>query len=210
MLRRCDRDEVDCRVHTDLAQRPEDRGESAFPHLGAESAGVEPHVRRPRLAHASHDRLGDHVTRCQVHERVLPLHEAHTVVVAENSSFAAYGLAHERLLTRGIRAEPEHGRVELNELEVGHRGAGAQRGRHPVTRRHRGVGGLAEDLPETTCRKHHRGGEHCADTVALALPDDVEREPLDGTRLVEEKVEGHGVLDDLDTGATLDCGDECA
>ncbi len=185
-------------VDPDRAQRGEDRREPLLPHLGAELAGVEPHVLGPGLAHAAHDRLRDDVARGEVGERVLALHERDAGVVEQHRALAAHRLGDQRLLPLRERPEPHHRGVELHELEVGHRGTCAQRERDAVAGGDVGVGGLAEDLAEAARGEDHGRGEHRADAVALARAHHVQREALRRAAVVDEQVEGEGVLDHLD------------
>ena len=127
------------------------------------------------LAHPGDDRAGHDVARREVGERVLALHEPHARLVDEEGALAAHGLGDERLLAARALAEPEHGRVELDELEVGEHGAGAQRGGHAVAGRDGRVRRRGVDLAEPTGREHHGAGVRGADTVDLALADDVQR-----------------------------------
>ena len=65
--------------------------------------------------------------------------------VDQHGALAAHGLGDQRLLARGARAGPEHGRVELHHLDVGDLGAGPQGERQPVAG---GAGGL-DDAAKT-------------------------------------------------------------
>ena len=70
------------------------------------------------LAHPPQDRLGDDVPGRQVGELVLAPHEPGAVVVDEHRALAADRLADQRLLPGGAAAQPQHGGVELHELQV--------------------------------------------------------------------------------------------
>ena len=68
--------------------------------------------------------------------------------VDEHGALAAHRLGDQRLLARGARAGPEHGRVELHHLDVGDLGAGPQRERQPVA----GGAGRGRTAPRTPGR----------------------------------------------------------
>jgi len=93
-----DRDQLGHRCDAVRAAGGEHGRETLLPALFPQLAAVEPHVRSAGLPHPAHDRLGDHVARCEVGQLVLALHEAHAVVVDEEGSFAAHGFGDERLL----------------------------------------------------------------------------------------------------------------
>ena len=61
-------------------------------------------------------------------------------------------------------AEPEHGRVELDELQVGDHRAGPQRERDAVAGGDRRVGGGGEDLAHAAGGQHHGAGACTAPT----------------------------------------------
>ena len=148
-----------------------DRGSSgtARSTRSAELAAVEPDVRRAGLAHAPHDRLGHDVARREVGERVDAQHEAVARVVDEERALAAHRLGHQRLLAARARPQPEHGRVELHELQVGDR---RRRRAAPARRRRRWrprVGGLREDLAEAAGGQHDGAAPSAAPTPS-ALP----------------------------------------
>ncbi len=103
--------------------------------------------------------------------------------------------------------------MELHELQVGDPGPGPQRGRHPVTRRDRRVGGRRVDLAEATGGEHDRPAVGRADAVDLALADDVQRHAAHRTVVGGEQVDDQCVLDDLDARVVDDAvqgGDERA
>ena len=118
----------------------------------------------------------------EVGERVLALHEALARLVDEEGALAADRLGDERLLAARALAEPQHRRVELDELEVGEHGAGPQRGGHAVARRDGRVRRRGVDLAETAGREHDGARVGGADAVDLALADDVERHAADPLR----------------------------
>ena len=166
--------------------------------LGAEVTAVEEDVVGAGLAHPSDDRARHDVARRQVGERVLALHEALPRRVDEEGALAAHRLGDERLLAARALAEPEHGRVELHELEVGEHGTGAERRGHAVAGRDGRVRRRGVDLPETAGREHDGARVRGADPVDLALADDVEGDAADPLLGVLEQVDDEGVLDDLD------------
>ncbi len=160
-----DRDQVDRRVEAAGLAGLQDGREAVLPAVAAQVPAVEPHVRGARLAHAPHDRLGDHVARREVGQLVLPLHEAHPGVVDEEGALAAHRLGDQRLLAAGGRPEVHHGGVELHELEVGDPRPRAQRQGHAVAGRDRRVGRLREDLAHAAGRQDDGAREHRADAV---------------------------------------------
>ena len=173
-------------------------------------AGVEEHVIGARLAHLPHDRLRDDVARREISERVLADHEAASEHVDEHRAFAAQRLGDQRLLARRAGPEPQHGRVELHELQVGHVSTGTQRERHAVAGRHRRVGRRREHLPEATGREHDRAPESSADAVAAPGTDHVQGDTAGPAVDGLQQVEHEGVLDDLDAFGRLDRGDQRA
>ena len=213
VLRRRDRQELGRRVEPELAAARHDGREPLLEELLAQVTGVEEDVVLARLLHPVDDGPGDHVARREVRERVTSLHEPHAVAVDQEGALAAHGLGDERLLAARPRTEPQHGGVELHELDVGHHRAGPQRRRHAVAGRDRRVGGRRVDLPEAAGGQHDRTGHGGADAVHLALADDVQRHAADAGLVVLQQVHDERVLDHLDAGVVLDAvqrGDEGA
>ena len=182
MLRRRDGEQLGRRVEAELAAALDDRGEALLEEVGAEVAAVEVDVVGAGLAHPGDDRPCHDVARGEVGQLVLTLHEAHTLLVDEEGSLAADGLGDERLLTARALAEPEHRGVELDELEVGELGTGAQRGGHAVARRDGRVRRRRVDLAEAARGEHDGARVGRPDTVDLALADDVQRHAADPRR----------------------------
>lgn len=110
-------------------------------------------------------------------------------------ALAAHRLGDQRLLALRLRAEEQHGRVELYELQVGDLGARAQRQGHAVTRRHRGVGGRGEHLAHAAGGEDDRGGVHGAHAVMLALAHHVQRDARRTALGVGQQVQHERVLD---------------
>ena len=81
MLRRRDGNEVAHRINTAHPARLEDGGESVNPGIGAQPAAIKPYVAYSRLAHAPHDRFGDHISGCEISHRVFTDHKALSVGV---------------------------------------------------------------------------------------------------------------------------------
>ena len=141
------------------------------------------------------------------------LHEPHPVAVDEEGALAAHGLGDERLLAAGPRPEPQHRRVELDELDVGHHRAGAQRRGHAVAGGDRRVGRRGVDLSDSAGGQHDGTRHGRTDAVHLALTDDVQGHAADAGLLVLQQVHDEGVLDHLDAGVvlhTVQRGDERA
>ena len=90
------------------------------------------------------------------------------------------------------------GGVELDELDVGHDGAGAQRDGHPVAGGDGGVGGGGVDLAQPAGREDDGPSVRGADPVDLALADDVQGHPADPAVGGLEQVHDQRVLDHLD------------
>lgn len=192
---RGDRDGLGDRVDAVTAAGGEDRREAVLPHVGAEVPGVEEHVLGVLLLHAPHDALGDDVPGRQLGEFVLAHHEAHAVGVDQVSALAAHRLGDEGLLALRVRAEEQHGRVELHELQVGDLGARAERESDAVARRHGRVGGRREDLAHAAGREDHCGRVHGAHTVVLALAHDVQAHARRPPLGVGQEVQHERVLD---------------
>ena len=141
---------------------------------------------------------------------MLALHEPVPVEVDEERPLAADRLADQWLLAAGVGAEVHHRRVELHELEVAQHRASPQCERHPVTRRHRRVGGLREDLAEPTRGEYDGPAAHRPDAVALTLAHHVQGDPGDPAVRREQRIDGQGVLDHLDVRRRLDGRHQCA
>ncbi len=195
-----DRDGLGHRVDAVGAAGGQDGREALLPHLRAEVPGVQVHVLRALLLHAAHDALGDDVAGGQLGQLVLPDHEPDAVAVDQVRALAADGLRHQGLLPLGVRAQEQHGRVELDELQVGDLGPGPQRERHPVAGGHRRVGGRREDLAHAAGRQDHGGRVDRADAVVLALAHDVQGDTGRTALRVLQQVQYQGVLDGLDAG----------
>ena len=130
------------------------------------------------------------------------------VVVDQERAFTPHRLGHQRLLALRALAQPEHGRVELHELQVTHLRAGPQRQRHAVTGRHARVGGGGVHLPDAAGGEDHRPAADRADAVALPLAHHVQGDAGDGAVLGGQQVDDEGVLDQPDVVGPLDRGDE--
>jgi hypothetical protein len=159
---------------------------------------VEEDVLGAGLAHPGHGRLGHDVPWRQFGERMPAGHEPGAGRVDEVGALPSHRLGDQRLPAPRPRTQPQHGRMELHELQVGHRGAGPQRQRHPVARGHLGVGGGGEDLPEPAGGQHDGGGPRRAHPVALPFAHDVQGHAGGPAGVVDEQVEDEGVFDDLD------------
>jgi hypothetical protein len=90
---------------------------------------VEEHAVEAVALHFEVDGAGDDVPRRQFCAAVVVGHEARAVGQAQQAAFAAQGFGNQEGL--GVRMV-EAGRVELDELHVGHAAAGAPRDRHAV------------------------------------------------------------------------------
>lgn len=192
---RGDRDGLGDRVDAVGAAGGEDRREAVLPHVGAEVPGVQVHMLGVLLLHAPHDALGDDVAGGELGQFVLAGHEAHAARVDQVGALAADRLRDERLLALGVRAEEQHGRVELDEFEVADLGAGAQRERHAVAGGDGGVGGRREDLAHAAGREDDGGGVDGSHAVVLALSHDVQGHTGGASVGVREEVQDERVLD---------------
>jgi hypothetical protein len=130
-------------------------------------------------------RARDHVARGQVlHGRRIALHEALAVLVEEISALAAHALGDEDAGARHA------GRVELPELHVLERDAGARGHAEAVAGVDERIGGRVEDASRPAGREEHRLGVEDHDLAGLHLErgdthhlpfgiaDEVERHPL--------------------------------
>ena len=213
VLRRGHRQQVGGRVDAELTAARDDRGKALLEEVAAEVAGVEEDVIGARLGHPAQDGAGDDIARREVGELVLALHETDAVLVDEEGPLAADRLGDQRLLTVGALAEPEHGRVELDELQVRDPRPRPQRGCHPVTGGDGGVGRRGVDLAQPTAGQHHGPRMRGPDAVDLALTEDVEGDPADPPVGIRQEVDDHRVLHDLDARVVLhrsESGDERA
>jgi len=197
---RCDRDQLGDRIDPVHAAGGQDRREPVLPALLAEAAGIEEHVVGSGRAHPGHDRGRHDVARREISHRVDSEHDPLTVGVDEDGPFAADRLADQRLLAPGTGSEPEHGRVELHELEVTQHRTGPQCHRHPVCGRLRRIRGGGEHLTEPPTGEDDRAALHGTHAVALALAHHVQAEALHCAGRIELEVEGQRVLDDLAVG----------
>ncbi len=195
MRGRGDRDGLVDGVDAVGAAGGEDRREAVLPHVGAEVPGVEEHVLGVLLLHAPHDALGDDVPGRELGQFVLADHEAHAVAVDQVGALAAHGLGDERLLALRVRAEEQHGGVELHELQVGDLGSRAQGERDTVAGGDRGVGRGGEDLAHAAGRQDDRGGVHGAHAVVLALAHHVQGHARGTAVGVREEIQDERVLD---------------
>ena len=84
-----------------------------------------------------------HVARREIAERVLPRHERFAVVVAQDRALSAQRFGEQRARHRRVM---QRGGVELHELEIGNRDAGAQRHRDAVAGGQQRVRGDREAL----------------------------------------------------------------
>lgn len=192
---RGDRDRLGDRVDAVGAAGGQDRREAVLPHVRPEVPGVQVHVLGALFLHAPRDALGDDVPGRQFGQFVLPQHEALTVRVDEVGALASDRLGDERLLALRVRAEEQHGRVELHEFQVGDLGARPQRQRHAVAGGHRRVGGRREDLAHAAGREDHGGRVDGSHAVVLALSHDVQGHTRRTAVGVREEVQDERVLD---------------
>ena len=190
--RRHDRDRladaVDIReLERDLA----DRRQPLEDHVGAEVVELQQHVILERTAAATLldllvHRAADDVARREILEvRRVALHEALAVAVEENPALAAHAFGDQHAGAR------DAGRMELPELHVLERDAGARRHAEAVAGIDERVGRRGEDAAGAARREHrrlrlqdhdlarlHLERDH-AQHVAVGVAHEVERHPLD-------------------------------
>lgn len=183
------------RVEAVGAAGGEDRREAVLPHVGAEVPGVQVHVFGALLLHAAHDALGDDVPGRQFGQLVPADHEAGAVGVDQVGALAAYRLGDQGLLALRVRAQEQHGRVELDEFEVGDLRARAQGEGHAVAGGDGRVGGGGEDLAHAAGGEDHGGGVDGSHTVVLALAHDVQGDTGGAAVGVCQQVQDERVLD---------------
>ena len=136
---------------------------------------------------------------------MLSLHEAHAFVIDEEGALAAHRLRDQRLLPPGVGPEPQHGRVELHELEVAQPRTGAQGQGDTVAGRDRRVGGRREDLAQATARQHDGAAPGDADAVLHTLAEHVDGHAGD-TVVSGHQVERERMLDHVDLRSLVDGG----
>ena len=159
--------------------------------------------------HPAGDGLGDDVARGEIGQRVVVgRDDPHTFGVDEERALTPHGLADQGLLAGRGGAEPQGGRVELHELQVGHLGAGPQRERHPVAGRHGRVGGAREHLSHPAGREHHGAGVHGAHAVPAAFAEHVQRDAGGPAVGAQQQVQDQRVLAQLDVGVRPDRRDQ--
>ena len=178
-----------------------------FPLRRAQVPAVQVDVIGAGGDHLAHDRLGDDVARGQVGQRMHAGHEPAARGVHQDRAFAAYRLGDQRLATARVGAEPEHRRVELDELQVGRLRPAAQRERQSVAGGHWRVGGRRVDLPEPAGRQHHGAGVHGPDAVGLTLAEHVQRNAGRPAVRGAQQVDGERMLDHLELGARAGLGE---
>jgi hypothetical protein len=165
----------------------------------ADAGGVEPEVVEAPVDQAAGDGPGDDIAGGEVGQGVLGGHEGHTGLVAQAGALSPQGFRQQR---PGHHRVVQRGGVELDELDVGHGGAGGKGHGDAVAGGQRRVGGDREQLTGAAAGQHHGVGleaEGCAGVVeafdAPAAPGGHD-EPGD-----------EPVLADLDSGAD-DGGEE--
>ncbi len=169
----------------------------------AEGGGVQPQVLGGRVG-GGHDPVHlrrDHVPRGQVAARVPPGHDRPPGPVDEHGARAAQGLGDERplALPAGL---PQHGGVELHELQPGQRGAGPGGQGQPVAGRPGRVGRGRVGLPVAAGGQHdRRGADDPGGQRPAVAGQGAGQQAGDLAALVQQRVErDHGVAD-LHAGA---------
>ena len=103
------------------------------------------------------DGAGDAIPRREVAGRIVARDESLAGRVDQPRAFAAQRF---RQQEARLPRNPQRRRVELHELQIGDRCAGAIGHRDPVARRHRRIGRVVEDVAGAAGRKQHLPGVH--------------------------------------------------
>ena len=141
-------------------------GNRAVHERGIEVRHVEEHGVGARLLELVVDRARDDVARRERLHRVVVLHERLAVREPQHAAFAAQRLGDEE--AAGVRVI-EHGRMELDELEIAARGADAIRHRDAVAGRDVGVRRVDVDLAGAARREHGRARADRLDLAGLRV-----------------------------------------
>ena len=123
---------------------------------GAEPGHVEQHGLAVLRRHHLGDRPRHDIARGELRIGVHLEHEPAPLLVAENRALATDRLRHEERRLR--RAPWKHRRVELDELQIDHRGARAEGRGDAVAGRHGRVRRVRVELPSPAGREDHRVG----------------------------------------------------
>ena len=182
-----DRDQLGRRVQAGLAQRADDVRE----RVRVDVAHVEPDVPGVLLGHLAEDGQRDLVARLEL------LDEALVVGVEQRRALAADRLGDQEALA--ARHAGHRGRVELDELQVGQRGARRVGEHHPDAERARRVGRPGPQRGGAAGRQDRRARPD----RAAVLQDDADAAAVDRPRRG-----GAGLLEDLDARLLDDDGGE--
>ena len=117
---------------------------------------------QPGLDGGSH-----HIARRQIAHRVHSGHHRLAPGIEQHRTFTAQRLGDQRSAAGAIAVE-QHGRMELDELDIGDVHTGPQRQRDPVTGRPGRVGGGAVEVAESAGGQDHRGGVQHTDAIGIA------------------------------------------
>ncbi len=207
--RRDDGNRLDGHIDPDLHAARVDVRKPGFQVLAPHMSHVEIDALRSRALHLSIDRAGDHVPRAEVPVLVIVLHKGVPVGPAEHAAFAAQRLGQEKRLRHRV-VEP--GRMELNELEVGHARAGPVGDRDAVPGRDIGVRRVDIDLARAARREDrpfgrdrvYEAARHIEDVRAV---DTAARSPVSDVPLGDES-DGHPAFLDADPGVREDSFEE--
>ncbi len=171
-------------VHGGVEPRGVQRGGDGREPLpeGLEPGGVQPHVPHALGRHpVGHGPADDVAGRELVHEPLPPR-------VAQERPVSPQGLGQQG---PGHGGMVQRGRMELDELEIGHRHPGPQRHGHAVTGGFGGVGRHGVELPRTARGQHHLGGP---DLLHRALG--VEGPHSHAPTTLDDEVHGEPLLED--------------
>ncbi len=150
--RRGDRDRHTDRVHPGGTTACGDRREPPQQRGSAQPTGIQVQVVDALSDHHTRHLLRHDIARGEICQRVDARHDSAAGGVHQPGALAAHGLTDQWLLAgHGVAGtgsriatgscQPQRGRVELDELQVGDDRPGAQGQRHAIARRHRRVRG---------------------------------------------------------------------
>ena len=189
-----DRDRLPRHVDPEAAAGLVHGREAAAHELRVTVRDVEVHALEAVHLHLVVDGARDDVARRELGARVVALHERLAVGPTEHRPLAAQRLGHEEGLRLGV---VEAGRVELEELHVGDRRAGAVGHGDAVAGRDVGVGGVEVDLARAARAEEGRARGEAVHLARRAVED--VGAPADGALAArEQEVDGEVALVDGD------------
>ena len=152
-----------------------------------------------------HDAPAHDVPRRELGHGMDAVHEPLAGCIDQPCTLATDGLADQ---VPGCTCDVEARRVELHELQVGHRHARAPCHRHGIAGGHLGIRRLAVHLPRTTAGEHHRAGPHDLQAEAWVPGEHTGRASLAGI-VTREHIEREAAIEEPDRTECPHPGDEC-